>query len=44
LRPAVIRQVAAGGFADAMRASGRLGGQNKPPRLANARTFASLLP
>jgi len=44
LRPAVVQPVAAGGFAEAMRASGRLGGQNKPPRLANARDFATLLP
>jgi hypothetical protein len=44
LRPAVVQPVAAGGFAQAMRASGRLGGQNKPPRLANARDFATLLP
>lgn len=44
LRPAVVRPVAAGGFAEAMRAAGRLGGQNKPPRLANARDFATLLP
>jgi len=44
LKPAVVRPVASGGFAEAMRASGRLGGQNKPPRLANARDFALLLP
>jgi hypothetical protein len=43
LRPAVLQEVAAGAFNEAMRALGRLGGQNKPPRLANDRTFADAL-
>ena len=43
LRPAVITAVKKGGFIEAMRSRGKLGGQNKVPRLANDRQFADLL-
>ena len=43
LRPAVITPVKKGGFIEAMRSRGKLGGQNKVPRLANDRKFADLL-
>ncbi len=44
LRTLVIRSVASGGFKDYMKSIGKLGGQNKVPRLANDRTIADKLP
>jgi hypothetical protein len=38
-----IRQVRKGGFIDYMRSVGKLGGQNKVPRLSNDRTLADAL-
>lgn len=43
LRPAVISRVQKGGFVEAMRSRGKLGGQNKVPRLGNDRAFADTL-
>ena len=43
LRPAVVTPVPANGFTEAMRKRGKLGGQNKVPRLANDRTMADLI-
>jgi len=43
LRPAVLTPLPAGAFHEAMRRRGKLGGQNKIPRLANDRTFATQL-
>ena len=43
LRPAVVTPVPSDAFTDAMRKRGKLGGQNKVPRLANDRTMADLL-
>jgi len=43
LRPAVITRVQKGGFIEGMRSRGKLGGQNKVPRLANDRKFAETL-
>lgn len=43
LRPLVIRNVPRGGFADYMKSQGKLGGQNKIPRLANDRKIADFL-
>ena len=43
LRQAVVTQVRPGGFADYLRSEGRLGGQNKVPRLANDRKVADAL-
>ena len=43
LRPAVITPVPADRFTEAMRKRGKLGGQNKIPRLANDRDMADLL-
>ncbi|OYQ33325.1 hypothetical protein CHU92_13110 [Flavobacterium cyanobacteriorum] len=43
LRKAVITRVAKGGFRDYMKSIGKLGGQNKVPRLANDRTIADVL-
>ena len=43
LQSAVITPVAGGSFNAAMGSLGRLGGQNKPPRLANDRKFAEAL-
>lgn len=40
LRPLVIRPMRQGAFRDYMRAQGKLGGQNKVPRLANDRKIA----
>lgn len=40
LRPLIITDVPAGGFNDYMRSQGKLGGQNKIPRLANDRKLA----
>ncbi|MDA0940300.1 MAG: GH3 auxin-responsive promoter family protein [Bacteroidetes bacterium] len=43
LRPAVVTPVPAHRFTEAMRKRGKLGGQNKIPRLANDRDMADLL-
>jgi len=43
LRPAVVTPVPADRFTEAMRKRGKLGGQNKIPRLANDRDMADLL-
>ena len=43
LRPAEITHVSRGAFNGAMASLGKLGGQNKPPRLANGRDFATAL-
>ena len=43
LRPLVIRQLKKNAFIDYMRAQGKLGGQNKVPRLSNDRKIASEL-
>ena len=43
LRPLVITTIHKNGFNDCMRLRGKLGGQNKVPRLANDRSFADEL-
>lgn len=43
LRPLVITSVSAGGFINGMKKMGKLGGQNKAPRLSNDRTFATTI-
>jgi hypothetical protein len=43
LRPLVITQVAKGGFRKYMESQGKLGGQNKLPRLKNDRSIADLV-
>jgi hypothetical protein len=43
LRPVVLHPLPGGAFHLAMEVLGRLGGQNKPPRLANDRKFAEAL-
>ena len=43
LRPAVLTPVASDCFLEAMRRLGKLGGQNKIPRLANDRNMADTL-
>jgi hypothetical protein len=43
LRPAVLTSVASDCFVEAMRQRGKLGGQNKIPRLANDRNMADML-
>lgn len=43
LRPLVITKVAKDGFNKYMKSQGRLGGQNKTPRLSNDRKIADLL-
>jgi hypothetical protein len=43
LRKLVITKVAKNGFQDYMKSIGKLGGQNKIPRLSNDRTIADLL-
>lgn len=43
LRPAVLTALPAGAFRDAMARRGKLGGQNKVPRLANDREMADQL-
>jgi hypothetical protein len=43
LRPLVIRPLKKNAFIDYMRAQGKLGGQNKVPRLSNDRKIASEL-
>jgi len=43
LKPLVIRKVQENGFLKYMKSEGKLGGQNKPPRLANNRKLANSL-
>lgn len=43
LQPAVLRLVKKGAFNEYMKSAGKLGGQNKVPRLANDRTIADAL-
>jgi hypothetical protein len=43
LRPLVVTEVSSGGFQKMMEKRGKLGGQNKVPRLANDRVVADLL-
>jgi hypothetical protein len=43
LQPLKIRLVRKNGFIDYMRSIGKLGGQNKVPRLSNDRNIASVL-
>jgi hypothetical protein len=43
LKQAVMTPLKTGAFIEAMRSRGKLGGQNKIPRLANDRSFAELL-
>jgi hypothetical protein len=43
LAPAVVTPLASGSFINAMKSKGKLGGQNKIPRLANDRSLADLL-
>lgn len=43
LRPVVISRVAKNGFIDYMKSQGKLGGQNKVPRLSNDRLIAEKL-
>jgi hypothetical protein len=43
LRPCVVRAVPAGGFRAYMKSQGKLGGQNKVPRLSNDRKIADFL-
>ena len=44
LRPLVITAIPAGAFHEYMKSQGKLGGQNKVPRLANDRKLADALP
>jgi hypothetical protein len=43
LRSSIVTPVEEGGFHIAMESLGRLGGQNKPPRLSNSREFCQAL-
>ena len=43
LRPLVITAVPEGGFINGMKKMGKLGGQNKSPRLSNDRNFANTI-
>jgi hypothetical protein len=43
LKPLVIKTVQENGFLKYMKLEGKLGGQNKPPRLANNRKLANSL-
>jgi hypothetical protein len=43
LQPAVITPIRKGGFIELMRTQGKLGGQNKVPKLGNDRKLASVL-
>ena len=43
LRPLVVSKVKKGGFIQYMKSVGKLGGQNKVPRLANNRDIADKL-
>ena len=44
LRPLVVTDVAKNGFQTYMKSIGKLGGQNKVPRLSNDRKIADALP
>jgi hypothetical protein len=44
LQPLKISRVVSGGFNDYMKSIGKLGGQNKIPRLSNDRKIADKLP
>ena len=43
LAPAKVTALKSGSFIQAMKSKGKLGGQNKSPRLSNDRSFAELL-
>jgi hypothetical protein len=43
LQPLVITEVSEGGFILGMKKMGKLGGQNKSPRLSNDRTFVTAM-
>jgi hypothetical protein len=43
LRSLVITPISSGGFINGMKKMGKLGGQNKSPRLSNDRTFATTI-
>jgi hypothetical protein len=43
LKPLIITKVREGGFHQYMKSEGKLGGQNKPPRLSNNRKLANSL-
>ena len=43
LRPLVLKSLNKNAFIDLMRSMGKLGGQNKVPRLSNDRKLADLL-
>lgn len=43
LRPCVVSAIPAGGFREYMKSQGKLGGQNKVPRLSNDRKIADFL-
>ncbi|HRG65959.1 MAG TPA: GH3 auxin-responsive promoter family protein, partial [Saprospiraceae bacterium] len=43
LKPLVIRSLQKGSFIEYMRSQGKLGGQNKVPRLTNGRKLADVL-
>ena len=43
LKPLIITRVREGGFHQYMKSEGKLGGQNKPPRLSNNRKLANSL-
>ncbi|HSY61889.1 MAG TPA: GH3 auxin-responsive promoter family protein [Cytophaga sp.] len=43
LRPLVLTVIAEGGFINGMKKMGKLGGQNKSPRLSNDRSFANTI-
>jgi hypothetical protein len=43
LAPAKVTALKSGSFIKAMKSKGKLGGQNKSPRLANDRSFADIL-
>ncbi len=43
LRPLVITPISTGGFINGMKKMGKLGGQNKAPRLSNDRAFATTI-
>lgn len=43
LKPLIITKVKQGGFMNHMKSEGKLGGQNKPPRLSNNRKLANSL-
>jgi hypothetical protein len=43
LRPLKVTVVPKGGFIEGMKKMGKLGGQNKSPRLSNDRTFVDAI-